>query len=522
MSYIVKVYTMRSILGLNGFLNQMLVGSGLLAKPSLLFLYNQTAILITMAVIFLPFVILPIFLSLERIPRTLLQASSDLGAGLWTTFRHVFCRFRCPGTIAGALFAFVLALGDFITPQMVGGPSGFTFGRVIWSQFGLAYNWPFGAAMGVVLLRCRALAILVRRRQRRAAARDLTMPSRRRTRCRSGAAALLTARARSAVLYAPVLIGALFSVITVDRHGNPLGDRVASSWYGRLLDNQSILARSERRRSSASSRSRLAAVLAVTLALYVAWEGALFRRDHRSRRLSALPPAARSSRDCRCSSSSPESAWRGVCLTIIIGHTVFVLAIMFRLVQTRLQALAGIARGGLGRSRCDHAGRPCAMWSGRIELGGRDRRHPGLHPVLRRDADLRFSRRGRDDAAAAALGHDACRLQPADQRTGHHRPADLDRPGDRRSASACSPWSSRTTNERAQRLDGRVALGDGRGAGHRARASPSGWQPRARGRRRRYRPRRGTIGRPRKIGEQATAAAVDIGDDRSVAALGDA
>jgi len=160
MSYIVKIYTMRSILGLNGFLNQILVGTGILAKPSLVFLYNQGSILITMAVIFLPFVILPIFLSLERIPRSLVQASADLGAGAGTTFRHVILPLSLPGTIAGGLFAFVLALGDFITPQMVGGPSGFTIGRVIWSQFGLAYNWPFGAAMGVVLF-VVALAIIV-------------------------------------------------------------------------------------------------------------------------------------------------------------------------------------------------------------------------------------------------------------------------------------------------------------------------------------------------------------------------
>jgi spermidine/putrescine transport system permease protein len=160
MSYIVKIYTMRSILGLNGFLNQILVGIGLLDQPSAVFLYNQTAILITMAVIFLPFVILPIFLSLERIPVSLLQASADLGAGMVTTFRRVVLPLSIPGTIAGALFAFVLALGDFITPQMVGGPSGFTFGRVIWSQFGLAYNWPFGAAMGVVLFAVAMLAIV--------------------------------------------------------------------------------------------------------------------------------------------------------------------------------------------------------------------------------------------------------------------------------------------------------------------------------------------------------------------------
>lgn len=152
MSYIVKLYTLRSILGLNGLLNQALLGLGLIDRPSLLFLYNQRAVLLTMTIIYLPFAILPIFLALERIPRNLLRASSDLGASPGTTFRRVVLPLSLPGTIAGSLFVFVLALGDFVTPQMVGGTSGFTFGRVIWSQFGLAYNWPFGAALAGILL----------------------------------------------------------------------------------------------------------------------------------------------------------------------------------------------------------------------------------------------------------------------------------------------------------------------------------------------------------------------------------
>lgn len=159
MNYIVKVYTMRSILGLSGFLNQILVFTGVLNQPSLIFLYNRTAILISMAVIFLPFVVLPIFLALERIPQNIVNASADLGAGAATTFRKVVLPLSLPGTVAGALFTFVLALGDFITPQMVGGPNGFTFGRVIWSQFGLAFNWPFGAALAVILF-VFALAII--------------------------------------------------------------------------------------------------------------------------------------------------------------------------------------------------------------------------------------------------------------------------------------------------------------------------------------------------------------------------
>ena len=151
MSYIVKLYTLRSMLGLNGLISQMLIGIGILEKPSQIFLFNQRAVLITMAVIYMPFVILPIFLALERIPRSLLQASLDLGASGWDTFRRIVLPLSLPGTIAGALFTFVLALGDFITPQMVDRTTGFTIDRVIFSQFGLAYNWPFGAAMAAVL-----------------------------------------------------------------------------------------------------------------------------------------------------------------------------------------------------------------------------------------------------------------------------------------------------------------------------------------------------------------------------------
>jgi spermidine/putrescine transport system permease protein len=161
MSYIVKLYAIRAALGLNGLLNQGLVGLGILAEPSKAFLYNQGAVLMTMTVIFLPFVILPVFISLERIPRRLLEASDDLGASPRRTFLRVVLPLSLPGTVAGALFAFVLAMGDFITPQMVGGTSGFTYGRLIWSQFGLAYNWPLGSAMAAVLLATALIVILL-------------------------------------------------------------------------------------------------------------------------------------------------------------------------------------------------------------------------------------------------------------------------------------------------------------------------------------------------------------------------
>jgi spermidine/putrescine transport system permease protein len=161
MSYIIKLYAMRSILGLNGFLNKLLVAVGLLNGPSMIFLFNQTAVLITMAVVYLPFAILPIFLSLERVPPALAHASADLGGTAWQTFRYVTLPLSLPGTVVGGLFAFILALGDFVTPQMVGGTTGFTYGKVVWSQFGMGFNWPLGAALGVVLLAAALLIIML-------------------------------------------------------------------------------------------------------------------------------------------------------------------------------------------------------------------------------------------------------------------------------------------------------------------------------------------------------------------------
>lgn len=161
MSYVIKIYAIRSILGLNGFLNKALVGLGILEQPSTLFVFNMNAILLTLTLLLIPFAILPIFLALERIPQVLLRASDDLGASGLQTFLRITLPLSLPGVASAASFVFVLAIGDFLTPQMVGGISGFTFGRVLYSQFGTAYNWPFGAALSVALAAVVIAAILV-------------------------------------------------------------------------------------------------------------------------------------------------------------------------------------------------------------------------------------------------------------------------------------------------------------------------------------------------------------------------
>ena len=120
MSYVIKIYAIRSILGLNGFLNKALLAFGILDQPSTLFVFNMNAILVTLTLLLIPFAILPIFLALERIPQILLRASDDLGANAFQTFWRITLPLSLPGVATAASFVFVLAIGDFLTPQMVG------------------------------------------------------------------------------------------------------------------------------------------------------------------------------------------------------------------------------------------------------------------------------------------------------------------------------------------------------------------------------------------------------------------
>ena len=161
MSYIIKIYMMRSILGYSGLINKVLTMLGLIEKPLEFFLWNQNAVIITLVVILLPLIIIPTFTSLEKIPRNIIEASFDLGCKPFQAFRYVIFPIGLPGLIVGSIFVFILALGDFVTPQLVGGTSGFTYGKIIYSNFGMAFNWPFGAALASILLFVSVVVILL-------------------------------------------------------------------------------------------------------------------------------------------------------------------------------------------------------------------------------------------------------------------------------------------------------------------------------------------------------------------------
>jgi spermidine/putrescine transport system permease protein len=151
-SYLVRAYAWKTILGSDGVLNTLLVYSGFLHHPAAFLLYSPFAVVLTLTHIYTPFVFLPVFASLEHIPRTLIEAAQDLGASRARTFWTIVFPLALPGLIAGATFAFVLSLGDFLSPLLIGGPNGIMISNIVVSLFGAAYDWPLGAAISVCML----------------------------------------------------------------------------------------------------------------------------------------------------------------------------------------------------------------------------------------------------------------------------------------------------------------------------------------------------------------------------------
>ena len=151
-SYLVRAYAWKTILGTDGVLNTVLQYFHLTRHPLEFLLYSPFAVVLTLTHIYTPFAFLPIYASLEHIPRNLTEASHDLGASGWQTFLRVILPLSIPGVIAGATFAFVLSFGDFLAPQLLGGPSGVMISNIVVSLFGAAYDWPLGAAVSFCML----------------------------------------------------------------------------------------------------------------------------------------------------------------------------------------------------------------------------------------------------------------------------------------------------------------------------------------------------------------------------------
>jgi putative spermidine/putrescine transport system permease protein len=158
-SYLVRLYAWQTILAHNGAINWALNGLGL---PDQNFAYTNTAMWIVYTYVWLPFMVLPIYAALERIPDSYLEASADLGARGWRTFRSVILPLVLPGIVAGSIFTFALTLGDYITPALVGGTNSDMIGTVVYQNF--ATNLPFAAAFAVIPMAIMGGYLLIARR----------------------------------------------------------------------------------------------------------------------------------------------------------------------------------------------------------------------------------------------------------------------------------------------------------------------------------------------------------------------
>jgi spermidine/putrescine transport system permease protein len=160
-SYLLRVFAWKVVLGYEGALNTALMGLGIVDQPVTAFLYSQTAVTIVLVHSWAAFAVLPIYVSLEKIDRSHLEAAADLGDGPIRRFVRITLPLSLPGVVAAFVLMFVPTVGEYITPAMVGGPDGMMVGNLIQAMFGPMNNWPAGAALAVVVMLTITLAGLV-------------------------------------------------------------------------------------------------------------------------------------------------------------------------------------------------------------------------------------------------------------------------------------------------------------------------------------------------------------------------
>ena len=163
-SYLLRVMAWKLMLGEEGVINSILMGTGLVDQPLSALLYNRFSVTVTLVYVWIPFAALPIMAALQRVDPAVLDAASDLYASPRQQFRHVTLPLSMPGVIGAFFLVFIPTVGEYVTPLMVGGTSGTMYGNVIQDFFTKAANWPFGSMLSVVMLVATiAVAILALR-----------------------------------------------------------------------------------------------------------------------------------------------------------------------------------------------------------------------------------------------------------------------------------------------------------------------------------------------------------------------
>ncbi len=160
-SYLLRVFAWKIMLGYTGAINSGLMALGIIHHPLDALLYNSGAVTVVLAHSWVSFAVLPIYVSLEKIDRSLLEAASDLGDTRWQRFRRITLPLSMPGVIAAALMVFIPTVGDYVTPTLIGGSGGSMVGNLIQDLFMKRNNAPMGAAVAIVMMAVIALIALL-------------------------------------------------------------------------------------------------------------------------------------------------------------------------------------------------------------------------------------------------------------------------------------------------------------------------------------------------------------------------
>ena len=150
-SFLLRVYALEGIIRDTGFLNTVLLHLGLISQP-LHIMRTSLAVYLGIIYSYLPFMVLPLFATLEKLDPTLLEAAADLGSTPWRAFMDITLPLSIPGMIAGSLLVFIPAVGEFVIPSLLGGPNQLMIGRVLWDEFFGNHDWPVAAAVAIAFL----------------------------------------------------------------------------------------------------------------------------------------------------------------------------------------------------------------------------------------------------------------------------------------------------------------------------------------------------------------------------------
>ena len=162
-SFLIRVYAWIALLQPSGLINRLLLASGLVEAPVPL-LYNAFSVQLGLVYSYLPFMILPLYGSLARLDETLVEAAADLGASPWRTFAQVILPLTLPGIAAGSLLVFIPAVGEFVIPDLLGGPNTLMIGKLLWQEFFDNVDWPAASAIAVALVVVLSLPLLLAQR----------------------------------------------------------------------------------------------------------------------------------------------------------------------------------------------------------------------------------------------------------------------------------------------------------------------------------------------------------------------